>query len=267
MGQTTFYREKKERNYTVIDNTFIKDKTLSAKAKGIMCYLLSLPDDWKIYLSELENNFTDGKTSISSGIKELMEHGYLKRERLHDEQGKFDGYTYQVIENPTFQPKPENPKTGNPYTDNPKTENPQLLNTNNIQSTNILNTDITNDIKKVEKGSKYERIFKAYINADIVKHTSLTTVMKKSIDSSLKTYKEEEIIVAIKRYGMMYHDSTYDYCNYKWTLNEFLTRGKGIGYFLNEGDKWLNYLKHKKEQEKKQATKTKSEFDFSFWEG
>jgi len=36
---------------------------------------------------------------------------------------------------------------------------------------------------------------------------------------------------------------------------------------LNEGDKWLNYLKHKKEQEKKQVTKTKSEFDFSFWEG
>ena len=125
----------------------------------------------------------------------------------------------------------------------------------------------TNNTEKVGKGSKYERIFKAYINADIVKHTSLTTVMKKSIDSSLKTYKEEEIIVAIKRYGMMYHDSTYDYCNYKWTLNEFLTRGKGIGYFLNEGDKWLNYLKHKKEQEKKQVAKTKSEFDFSYWEG
>lgn len=264
MGETTFYREKKQKNYTVIDNTFIKDKKLSAKAKGIMCYLLSLPDDWKIYLSELKNNFTDGKASISSGIKELMEHGYLKRERIHDKKGKFDGYTYQVIENPTFQPKAENPSTDKPKTDNPSTDNQQLLSTNTIQSTDILNTNNSTDVKK---GSRYDRIFKTYLESNIVKHATLTTIMKDSIDMALKKYTEEEIKLGIERYGVMLNDTTYDYCNYKWTLNEFLTRGKGLGYFLNDGDKWLNYLKHKKEQEKKQATKIKSEFDFSFWEG
>nr|WP_031367572.1 hypothetical protein [Clostridium botulinum] len=46
--------------------------------------------------------------------------------------------------------------------------------------------------------------------------------------------------MAINRYCEMYK-SDYPYCNYKWTLNEFLTREKGIGYFLDDGDKWINY--------------------------
>ena len=46
-------RVKKEMNYTIINNTGLKDKSLSLKAKGLLAYMLSLPDDWIFYETEL----------------------------------------------------------------------------------------------------------------------------------------------------------------------------------------------------------------------
>jgi hypothetical protein len=80
MAETKFIRGRKDRNYTVMDNTFLKDVRLSWKAKGVMAYLLSLPDDWQIYLSEIETHSPDGKSSLASAINELKEYGYLKAE-------------------------------------------------------------------------------------------------------------------------------------------------------------------------------------------
>lgn len=38
-------RVKKDSNYSVINNTGLKDERLSWKAKGILAYALTLPDD------------------------------------------------------------------------------------------------------------------------------------------------------------------------------------------------------------------------------
>jgi len=40
-------RAKRKTNFTIIGNTGLKDKRLSLKAKGLLAYMLSLPDDWK----------------------------------------------------------------------------------------------------------------------------------------------------------------------------------------------------------------------------
>jgi stage V sporulation protein SpoVS len=105
----------------------VRDKSLSAKAKGIHTYLLSLPDDWEIYLSELKEHFTDGKASISAGIKELINANYIKRNKIKNELGQFDGYDYTVYENPYS----ENPSSGNP-----SSGNRALPSTNRNQGTN-----------------------------------------------------------------------------------------------------------------------------------
>jgi hypothetical protein len=39
----------------------------------------------------------------------------------------------------------------------------------------------------------------------------------------------------------MYHDKNY-FFSYKWTLIEFLTRSNGLPEFLDNGNKWVNYL-------------------------
>lgn len=70
--------------------------------------------------------------------------------------------------------------------------------------------------------------------------------MEVAISKALKQHSEEEIKTAIKRYGQIYNDSKNHYAvsfgKYKWTLEEFLTRDKGISEFLDEGGKWIRYL-------------------------
>ncbi len=46
-------RVEKNRNYSVINNTGLRDERLSWKAKGILAYILTLPDDWVFYREEL----------------------------------------------------------------------------------------------------------------------------------------------------------------------------------------------------------------------
>ena len=147
---TQFIREKKERDFTVINNTVLKDARLSWKAKGLFCYLLSLPEDWVVYQSELLNHATDGRESLRNAIQELEQQGYLRIEKKRDDRGHFTTL-YKVIENPNSTDETNEsrkPDTGNPERETrygkTDTENPTLLNTNkpntNIQSTNKPNT-------------------------------------------------------------------------------------------------------------------------------
>ena len=94
-------RVKKDKDYTVINNTGLKDKRLSWGAKGLLAYLISLPNDWKIIVEHLKTVSKDGRDSVNSKIKELMDAGYMSRE---DKQpvinGRLATYNYTVTEKP-----------------------------------------------------------------------------------------------------------------------------------------------------------------------
>ena len=92
-------RSNKDR-WTTVDNMWVKDITLSAKAKGILLYILSLPDDWDLHVNELVTHFTDGEKGIRSGMKELTDKGYLFCIPRKNETGKFLGNDYVVMEDP-----------------------------------------------------------------------------------------------------------------------------------------------------------------------
>ncbi|MCW6701440.1 hypothetical protein NH288_04995 [Anaerococcus sp. NML200537] len=158
------YRTAKESNYTVVDNGFISDPNLSWKAKGILLYLLSLPCDWNINLNEVQRHATDGIKSLRTGIKELTDAGYTKRQPVRDENGVFKEWEtiifekkqVETIENSPFTPYPQVDK---PQVDNPQVEKGTLLNTNNTNNLNILSTK---DISKQTK-EKDEQTFKKEI--------------------------------------------------------------------------------------------------------
>ncbi len=123
------FRVKKDGNYTVINNTCLRDPGLSWKAKGLHSYMISMPDDWVFYNSDLEKRAKDGKDSLKSALKELKEAGYLQRIKKKNEKGHFDGWETIVYEMPL--PKEENPKDGKPdRRENRPSENPPLLSTN-----------------------------------------------------------------------------------------------------------------------------------------
>ncbi len=124
-------RVEKSKNFTTINNEFIFNKNLSLKAKGLLCHLLALPNDWKLYVEEVEKWSTDGKSSIYSAFKELATNGYIKREQIRD-KGKIVSWDYIVYEKPhsDFQ-----------EIENQDVENQPLLNTNIKLNTNNTKTE------------------------------------------------------------------------------------------------------------------------------
>lgn len=139
------FRVSKDKNYTTINNTGLRDERLTWKAKGILAYILSLPDDWVFYMEEVATHSKDKLDSLKSGIKELKEHGYVKRYPVKNEKGKITRWEMIIYEVPQGEyPLVENPQMEKPLVDKPLVENPLLLSTKEL-STDKQNTDKQNN--------------------------------------------------------------------------------------------------------------------------
>ncbi|WP_044795395.1 DnaD domain protein [Bacillus cereus] len=144
-------RVKKDSNYSVINNTGLKDERLSWKAKGILAYALTLPDDWTFHISELARHAKDGEDSLRTGFKELKELGYVKRYPVRDgNTQKITRWDTEIYETPQRNmPQVENQDVVKLYV-----ENQTLLNTNrlitNKRNTNIQNTNHYDDMDKLD---------------------------------------------------------------------------------------------------------------------
>lgn len=98
----TVMRTFKNKNYTVMSNTHLKDKNLSLKAKGLLSVMLSLPDNWNYSIAGLVAICKENETAIKSALNELKEHGYLIVNKLKPckaTKGKI-GYEYLIFETP-----------------------------------------------------------------------------------------------------------------------------------------------------------------------
>ncbi|MBF0227988.1 MAG: helix-turn-helix domain-containing protein [Desulfamplus sp.] len=153
-------RTEKTKNYSIISNQPMIDANLSLKAKGLLSYLLTRPDNWQINVEHLTKTCADGKDSIYSGINELMKYGYIIKNIVKD-KGKIQKFEYVVLENPfndtkfLFREKPEMEK---PEMEKPEMENPPLLNTelNKNLTKKILTTTTTDSATAVPSANKSE---------------------------------------------------------------------------------------------------------------
>ncbi|OBW55742.1 DnaD domain protein [Bacillus cereus] len=144
-------RVKKDSNYSVINNTGLKDERLSWKAKGILAYALTLPDDWTFHISELARHAKDGEDSLRTGFKELKELGYVKRYPVRDgNTKKITRWDTEIYETPQRNmPQMENQDVVKPYEENQKLLNTNRLNTNRL-NTNKRNNNDYDDMDKLE---------------------------------------------------------------------------------------------------------------------
>ena len=123
------FRIEKTRDYTVMSNHHLKDRTLTLKSKGLLSMMLSLPDEWNYTTRGLAAICREGVDSIGAALKELETHGYVRRTQLRDEKGKITDTEYVIYETPQCEPQ-SSPGTPSPDTAKPCTENPAQLNTN-----------------------------------------------------------------------------------------------------------------------------------------
>lgn len=152
-------RHAAERDFTILRNEAIRDSALTWKATGQLCYLLSLPADWRLRLSHLSKQKKDGRDSTRAGFKELEHAGYMWIEKLRDEKGKFVETVWNVSDMPAWRGREgggeeanaENPCAENPNAGNPTSGNPTL------QSTEPRSTDEYEDVNPHKERAEGQR--------------------------------------------------------------------------------------------------------------
>ena len=203
-------RKEKKNNFTVIDNAIFKDRTLSLKATGLLCKMLSLPDNWEYSVQGLSKLTTDGISSITSGLKELTEAGYFRREQRYKD-GKFAGYEYIISETK----KCEFPFSENPLTENTITENHAQLNTNSLSTNSLSTKELHTEFENLwsiyprkqgkdkaygfyekarKKGTTYEEVYRgieAYVASIEANETEMQYVKMGSTFFSQKAWQDD----------------------------------------------------------------------------
>ncbi|MFT8889884.1 MAG: DUF6017 domain-containing protein [Ethanoligenens sp.] len=150
------FRVEKTRDYTVMANHHLKNRTLTLKAKGLLSLMLSLPEDWDYTLKGLSLISVESIDAIREAVRELERAGYIVRSRERNERGQLKGADYVIYEQSRLSeppPAPEKPVWENPMLDNPTQgkpvlgspalgapmqENPTQLNTNRSNTNPVI---------------------------------------------------------------------------------------------------------------------------------
>lgn len=138
-------RTARKQRFTIIDNRILENDGLSFKAKGLLSYLLSRPDDWQVNDAHLSTIGPDGEAAVRSALKELEVAGYLVRVRSQGERGRFEWTSYLYdepqkkaspqVDSPRVENPPmESPRDGYPPMENPRVDNRTLINTEVIKT-------------------------------------------------------------------------------------------------------------------------------------
>lgn len=199
-------QRRKRRSFTQIDNEIVNNEEISWQAKGMMLYLLSKPDGWSFYEKDLTNRATNGKDSVRSIIKELLDYGYLKRgERLRNNKGNLGGYKY-VVEDYLFESYDGKSyigksKVGKSYVGKPKVGNPYVgksahSNTKSLSNTkSFSNTENNNNTKEQNQSSLSSEIFKLIESNNIAVLTDFTA---SEVDYMINDTSDELVLQAVK---------------------------------------------------------------------
>jgi hypothetical protein len=83
-------RGPKPDRFVILPNELAREQNLSFRARGLLAYLLSMPEDWRTNSNQLAGQSPkEGRDAIRSALTELEHAGYLKRRRLQDADGRW----------------------------------------------------------------------------------------------------------------------------------------------------------------------------------
>jgi hypothetical protein len=140
----TIIRARRRHRFVILDQRAVEDARLTWAARGLLGYLLSRPDDWKVLIKDLQRRGNLGRDGIYALLKELRATDYVRFERARDQRGRMRGGTYYVQEIPDA-PDPDLPDTVGPDTASPDTVKPEALpNTELNLRTTTTTTSTTN---------------------------------------------------------------------------------------------------------------------------
>ena len=88
----------KTRDFSIMANECLRRADLSARAKGLWAYLMTLPDDWTVHKEEVFSHFTEGRDAMQKAWTELVKAGYVIVDPARGQSGKLAGWDVTVTE-------------------------------------------------------------------------------------------------------------------------------------------------------------------------
>lgn len=94
-------RAKHNKDFTQINNATLREKGLSLRARGLLAYMLSFPDNWEFSVCNIVAETGESDRTVRRILAELEKQGFIYREQSRDDLGKFEDATSWVFETAT----------------------------------------------------------------------------------------------------------------------------------------------------------------------
>lgn len=104
-------KKRKSKDFTIISNTMLRDKSLGGMERGLFLTMWSLPDNWDFSIKGLCAILPDGYTKVSNSLKKLENAGYLVRKRIFS-NGKICDWEYIIDDEPMTDEKDDASDSG-----------------------------------------------------------------------------------------------------------------------------------------------------------
>jgi hypothetical protein len=164
-GQVVRSKKTGKSRYTAISNEIIQSKTLTIEERGVLIYLLSLPEDWVFYKKNLWKQINIGRDKFYKIWGNLSKYGYIVSVKIIDTNSNLIiGYNHVVYEEPVLDESGQLNIGDTEIQDYRESVPIQSTNSqsNNLQTNNIKN-NISTNIEHIGKSSPVDR-FKEILN-------------------------------------------------------------------------------------------------------
>lgn len=78
------------KNFTMLHNAVIRDPRISWRARGILLFLLSQPEGYRVRSEQLAEMSKEGRDAVRTALKELEDVTYLVRIKTKRDNGTFE---------------------------------------------------------------------------------------------------------------------------------------------------------------------------------
>lgn len=93
-----FILRKRLSGHTTVSNNVIKALKHDLTSLGLYLYLLSLPDDWEFYKTELCKSFKMGIKKLEAKFKILRSYGLIMYGQERNEKGQFEKFNLEIFD-------------------------------------------------------------------------------------------------------------------------------------------------------------------------
>jgi len=168
---TYIIKSEQTKDFSIIPNSISRDTNIGIAAKGLLLYLLSNSEKWKVYKTKIHIILGEKKGTIDRAFKELQDNRYIHSIKCKNDTNQFVGWQHFIYDKPTeITPR---------YEDFPTSEIADIGKISHKRRTNKL---ILKEIKKNKELSIFDKID----DSDVCEQQEATTeqVLVTKIDSA-----------------------------------------------------------------------------------